>query len=165
MGFEDRDLAVRERGFRIQGERLTHVCSVPVELIDSDAVFIALVDEANGDAVVWRASRSGKLVATARFASGQAARINNADAATLFVAEKEYLSRQLQSQTLAPPARNLSPPWAIPAQDEAEHTPKSESPAEPLSSELFVVLVNPWIIPGIAVILGLAMFKRRHREQ
>lgn len=158
LGFPDVDLRVRERGFRNTEERLTHVCSTSDLLGYEDMIFLASVDENTGDAVVWRATRSGHLIATARFTGGTARQSPNEEAQTAFTAEKEYLIRQMRAQAIrTSPAR----------------TPKPESPSEPaqanarskmpdawkntaLPPELVVILLNPWLLPIIAIAVAVA---------
>ncbi|MBA3353221.1 MAG: hypothetical protein H0U23_12525 [Blastocatellia bacterium] len=90
LGFTSVDLRVRELGFRKPSEELTHVCSTTDLLGFEDTIFLALVNESTGDALVWRASRNGDLISTARFENGVATSISNNSAQTAFVAEKEY---------------------------------------------------------------------------
>ena len=53
------DMPVRERGFRHEGERITHVCSICTASGYSDLIFFAQVDESNGSATVWRTGPEG----------------------------------------------------------------------------------------------------------
>lgn len=64
-GLGESDVAVRERGFHVQGRQYTDVLAVATEL--PDIVIIARVDESDGSAIAWRTSRSGKLQATVSF--------------------------------------------------------------------------------------------------
>lgn len=64
-GLGDSDVAVRERGFFVQGRQYTDVMAVATEL--RDVVILARVDESDGSATAWRTSRSGKLEATVSF--------------------------------------------------------------------------------------------------
>ena len=57
------DMPVRERGFRVTGETMTHVCSVSTAPGYADLLFFALVNEDDGSATIWRTTTSGELIA------------------------------------------------------------------------------------------------------
>ena len=98
LGFTNADLPVRQRGFRGEGEQLTHVGSVIAIPGYSDVVFLALVDESTGDATVWRANRSGDLVFSVLFVNGEVRTNPNQPAQGTFIAEKDYLLRQMRDR-------------------------------------------------------------------
>ena len=113
LGFPNADIRVRERGFRNTKERLTHVCSTTDLLGFEDIVFLASLDEATGDALVWRTTRKGELISTAQFADGVAKPMPNGVAQTAFVAEKEYFIREMRTQSFRSnpsPTRTLEGP-------------------------------------------------------
>ena len=83
-----KDLPVRERGFRHEGERLTHVCSVSSVPGYADLLFFAQVDESNGDATVWRTSPEGVLASTIRLTGGVVERVPNEGFKSEFDTEK-----------------------------------------------------------------------------
>ena len=89
LGLPATDLAVIERGFRKEGERLTHVCSTGV-LRAPDLLFVASVDETSGDAKVWRVSRKGDVVASAVFIDQVARRIQSSKTDMDFASEMSY---------------------------------------------------------------------------
>lgn len=98
LGFSTADLRVRERGFRKHDEKLTHVCS-SIDLRGfEDTICLALVDEATGEALIWRATRQGDLVSTARFKDGLAQHIANETTLATFVAEKEFFVKEMRTQ-------------------------------------------------------------------
>src|ERR1051326_1473159 len=96
LGLPPADLLVRERGFRGPAEQFTHVCSVSSEPRFEDVIFLALVDENDGSATVWRTTRVGQLTAAVSFVDGKATRTSNEATQTMFVSEKEYFLRQMR---------------------------------------------------------------------
>lgn len=52
------DIAVRERGYRPQGDKMTHVLAVTTRL-KKPLVFIAIVNEADGSGIVWEVNEEG----------------------------------------------------------------------------------------------------------
>ncbi len=93
LGFPAIDLPVRQREFRGEQEKLTHVCSVSQR--GDNAVFLALVDENTGDATLWRTTVQGTLVSGARFSAGDAQPIAIEGAESAFATEKEYIVKQM----------------------------------------------------------------------
>lgn len=144
LGFPDVDLRVRERGFRKIKERFTHVCSTCDLSGYEDIVFLASVDESTGDAVVWRATRKGQLIATAQFLDGTARPVSNEDAQTAFVAEKEYLVRQRRTRVLrasptsAPKLKTPSKP--IKKRDAKCQTPGKTLLFHPSSTPIYSII-------------------------
>ena len=163
LGFENADLPVRERGFRAKGEQLTHVCSIIAVPGHEDVVILALVNEDTGDAAVWRANRSGDLIFSARFANGEAQRLSNEESQALFISEKGYLVAQMRDRLLraspqpSPRTTSSRPMQApIPA---IKALASERSPRIPLSSELGVLFLYPWVLPGIALVLMLGVYR------
>jgi hypothetical protein len=99
MGFPPVDLPVRERGFRVTGENLTHVCSVSTAPQYADFLFLATVKESDGSALVWRVSLEGELLDAIRFFQGIAVRVPKTEDYQQFLAEKLYFLKKLQSQS------------------------------------------------------------------
>lgn len=165
LGFPDADIRVRERGFRKIGEQFTHVCSTSDLLGFENLLFLASVDEATGDALVWRATRQGELVSTARFANGVAKPIGNQQKRSAFVGEKEYFIKQMRSQS----SHTNSAP--VPRQDVTPGSGKTsarradeKTRRRDAISEIVVVFSNPWVLPVIALVLALGGHRasRRH---
>lgn len=163
LGFGNADLPVRERGFRAKGEQLTHVCSIIAVPGHDDVIILALLNEDSGDAAVWRANRSGNLISSARFANGEARRISNEESQAIFISEKGYLLAQMRDRLLRAspqpsPRATSSRPTQAPVQ--ATEAPASERLRRtPLSSELDVLFLNPWVLPGIALALILGVYR------
>jgi hypothetical protein len=88
MNLPPHDMPVRERGFRHQGERITHVSSVSSVSGYQDLIFFAQVDEGDGSATVWRTRPDGVLVSTVRFADGKVERVPNEQFNSGFAEEK-----------------------------------------------------------------------------
>lgn len=163
LGFENADFPVRERGFRAKGEQLTHVCSIIALPGHEDVVVLALVNEDTGDAAVWRANRSGDLIFSARFENGEAQRISNEVSQAIFTSEKGYLLAQMRDRLLRAspqpsPRATSSRPMQAPIP--ATKAPGSERAGRtPLSSELDVLFLYPWVLPGIALVLMLGVYR------
>jgi hypothetical protein len=96
MDLPANDMPVRERGFRHEGGRLTHVCSVSLVPGYADFLLFAQVDESNGDATVWRTSFEGVLVSTVRFADGVVERVPNEECKSGFDAEKVIFTTKMR---------------------------------------------------------------------
>src|SRR6266446_8086739 len=143
LGFPNVDIRVRERGFRTANEQFTHVCSTTDLLGFEDLVFLASVDEATGDALVWRATRKGDLISTARFADGVAEPLPNDAAQTAFVAEREYFVRQMRIQAFHTNAVPVPVRQAPLPHTEASVGGKIEASRNGLPSEAVVLLLNP----------------------
>ena len=157
------DLSVLERGFRDPGEQLTHVCSVSSEPGLENVVFVALVDENDGNATVWRAERTGQLTTSVRFVDGQAKQISNAETEVLFTSEKAYLLKQMRGRSFrtgpssnTPAVDPVEPPSSrVPINLDSKTAARSAGRASGLSSEFDVLLVNAWVTP--VLVLGAAM--------
>ena len=91
-----KDMPVRERGFRHEGERLTHVCSVSSVPGYADLLFFAQVDESNGDATVWRTNIEGVLASTIRFTGGVVERVPNEAFKSDFDEEKVIFTTRMR---------------------------------------------------------------------
>lgn len=96
FGLDDRDFPVKERGFHESGEEFTHVFSVASSPGQEGGVFLALVNESDGQATVWRMSQSGILLATVIFADGVAQAVPNSRFESEFAAEFRYFLRKAQ---------------------------------------------------------------------
>jgi hypothetical protein len=168
LGFANADLPVRERGFRGKGEQLTHVGSVIAIPGYNDVVFFALVDESTGNATVWRAHRSGDLVASVIFVNGEATTNPDQQTREPFIAEKDYLLRQMRDRLFrasppnSPSCASPMPKAALTTMPEAATSLPSRKTALP--SELTVLFAAPWVLPAIALILVLGVYRGdRHR--
>ena len=157
MGLPAADLHVRERGFRRSNEVLTHVCAVPTSGFD-ESVFFAATDEADGSAIVWRASVAGELLSTVRFAGGVAIRVSDAEFKDAFNTERAFfveqasaansrvnespsaMSRQTQPVTRQPNNVSSNPARAFPRHDR------------------LVIATHPWIVP---VVIGFLIYAAR----
>ncbi len=96
MDLPAKDMPVRERGFRHEGERLTHVCSVSSVPRYADLLIFAQVDESTGDATVWRTSFEGVLTSTIRFTGGVVERVPNETLKSGFDAEKLIFTTRMR---------------------------------------------------------------------
>jgi hypothetical protein len=165
LGFWNIDLPVHERGFRITGEQLTHVCSTPDLPEFRDNVFLAQVDENTGDAVIWRAKRNGDLLMTAQFTGGLAKTVPNETEQTAFAAEREYFLKKMRADIFrnnpAPADTPLASP--IPLQPAAAPTVKTPSRRLSFPSEITVFLLYPWVIPVaiVALLMGACVRSKR----
>ncbi|HEY1583700.1 MAG TPA: hypothetical protein VGF73_11440 [Chthoniobacterales bacterium] len=159
FGMGENDLSVRERGFRGDGERLTHVCSV-ADGPTGAAIFLGLVDESTGDATIWRATGAGDLVSTVRFLGGQAMQATSAQPQTSFISEKDYMIRQMRAQSfrLDPAPPHEPSPHASP-----EVIVRSGQDKRLLPSEWLIFLFRPWSLAGVAIVFALALFNP-HRD-
>ncbi len=99
-----RDMPVRERGFRHEGERITHVCSISAAPEPSSLMFFAQVDESNGSAVVWRTALDGKIVGTAQFDGDKVKRVPNEQLKAGFETEKLFFLTRMRLEPLASPS-------------------------------------------------------------
>ena len=160
------DLPVRERGFRGEGEKLTHVCTTVTQSAKTIAVILALVDEDTGNATIWRATTNGELVASAKFVNGRATKIPNEEGQTLFVAEKEYILRQVRLNSFrtnpAPTPKSQSTP--APIGDAVNVSTSQKRTHQTLHSELMLLFLNPWVVPAIAVILAMGIHRASRSE-
>ncbi len=153
MGFPDRDIEVRERGFQMRGETLTHVLAAPIDAAHDDALFFAVTDERDGSAVVWRSSTRGETTKTVRFADGVAIQAPTATSAAAFGAEVNYFRRKM-TEVADNNMQNDGTPTAPPA------VSSRATPLRPqvLSSERFVLAMFPWMAP---VIVGFLVYAAR----
>lgn len=101
MDLPNRDMPVRERGFRYPTERITHVCSVSTMPGYEGLLFLAQVDESDGSAVVWRTGLDGILVSTVLFSENRVDVAPNEQYASGFMAEKSIflLKMRLPART------------------------------------------------------------------
>lgn len=165
LGFQNNDLRVHERGFRIAGEQLTHVCSTTDFPGFEEIIFFALVDETTGDAVIWRTTRNGDLVRTARFEDGLAKTVPNETEQTAFAAEKEYFLKKVREEAVqnnpAPPDTLQAAPWRSEPPADAKVRARVRKAALP--SEIMVLLLYPWVIPVAiaALVMGACAKSRR----
>ena len=90
FGLPASDIPVFERGFRVKGEQLTHVCSIGRLPSLDHLLFLASVNESNGNAIVWRTGRNGNLLATVEFRDGIAHSVPNSKFETKFSKEVDY---------------------------------------------------------------------------
>jgi len=91
-----RDMPVRERGFRHEGEKITHVCSISSLPGFTDLMFFAQLDESNGNASVWRTGIDGILVSTVRFSGGVVQRVPNEEFKRGFDFEKMIFTTKMR---------------------------------------------------------------------
>lgn len=167
LGFSTADLPVRERGFRKHDEKLTHVCS-SIDLHGfEDTIFLALIDEATGDAVVWRATRDGNLVSAAQFKDGLAQPLPNEISLTAFIAEKDFFIKEMRTQAFRtnPAPRPIVQSLVRPAVTATWTESENPRPSPPLPSEFDLLLVNPWVMPVIAMILAVAATRSARTRQ
>ncbi len=143
MGLPAFDIPVRERGFRVIGEEFTHVCSVSGAFGSHDLVVFALVDEATGNATIWRTARDGQLIKTVRFQDGLARSIPNDTERRQFEAEKAYFLSKPESQKMDSHAQR----------EPAGTAARQRSGRRPLGSEMDVLVSNPLVLPVIIIAL------------
>jgi len=96
FGLGDHDIPVKERGFNVSGEQLTHVCAVGSGAGYEGLVFLASVDESDGHAKVWQMSQNGALLATATFSGVVAKPVPNSHFMSEFAAELDYFIHRAQ---------------------------------------------------------------------
>lgn len=157
LGLGKIDVRVRERGFRVNGDPLTHVCSTIDAPGSGDVVLLALLQERTGDAFVWRATRQGELISSATFASGIANKVDNQVAATAFVAQKDYFTRKMRLETFRThPAPETTPQVQRPSDSNDQERTVHPLRKPAFSSELMVLLSSPWAIPAVAIVLVMA---------
>ena len=163
LGLPPADLPVRERGFRGPAEQFTHVCSVSSEPRFEDVMFLALVDESDGSATVWRTTRVGQLTAAVRFVDGKATRIPNQETQTMFVSEKEYFLRQMRVRSFRTrPARAMSPIPPKPVETKTETVVPAAWRNTALPADVTFLLLNPWLFPiAIAAVTIAALQQTR----
>jgi hypothetical protein len=99
------DMPLRERGFKHEGERITHVCAISAVPGYEGLIFLAQVDESNGDATIWRTGLDGVLVSTVRFTKGIAERVPNERFRSGFDGEKFIFLTRMRIQ----PAPSATP--------------------------------------------------------
>ena len=151
------DMPVRERGFRVTGETMTHVCSVSTAPGYTGLLFFALVNENDGSATVWRTTTSGELINTVRFFAGVAVLIPNEEARSIFDAERAYFLKKLQQLP-----RNFTDASLDKASLDSIAAPKRLR-SMPLGLEARVIASNPLVLPVIifALVIGARSTRRR----
>jgi hypothetical protein len=101
MGVAAEDITVKERGFRIRGESITHVVGVRPGQGGIDLYFFARVIEADGSGVVWLSSPSGKLERTIFMDPEEGFKLlSNEDQLGEFLSEREYFRRKMREAPL-----------------------------------------------------------------
>jgi hypothetical protein len=110
MNLPLQDMPVRERGFRYEGERLTHVCSLSSLPAYADLMLFAQVDESNGDGTVWRTGFDGILVSTVRFYEGVVQRVSNEEFKAVFDFEKMIFTTRMPDHRGGKPPDQSKPP-------------------------------------------------------
>lgn len=158
LGFPAVDLPVRQRGFRGEQEKLTHVCSVSQR--GQNAVFLALVDEDSGDATIWRTTVQGILVSAASFSDGEVQPIAIAAAESPFVTEKDYILKQMRIGNFGPE------PAPVPRSFASPHPLDVSRPTIPeawkdtaLPSEFVLFLIHPWLLPLTVLVIAVSLFR------
>jgi hypothetical protein len=99
MGVAAEDIRVKERGFRITGESLTHVVGVRPGVGPGgiDLYFFARVMESTGSGVIWLSSSYGKLLRTIFIDPSEGVKIlSNEDQLGEFLSEREYFRRKMR---------------------------------------------------------------------
>jgi hypothetical protein len=99
MGVAAEDIMVKERGFRIRGESITHVVGVRPGHRQGriDLYFFARVIEADGSGVIWVSSPSGKLERTVFMDPEEGFKLlSNEDQLGEFLSEREYFRRKMR---------------------------------------------------------------------
>jgi len=167
LGFQGVDLRVHERGFRITGEQLTHVCSTTDLPGFEEIIFLALVDENTGDAVIWRGTRNGDLVMTARFVDGSPKTVPNDTGQVSFDAEKEFFLKKMRAETFRSNPTPSDTLQALPGPLESAVDPKVKTPSRHvgLAPEITTVLLYPWVIPVVIAALVMGASSRSKRWQ
>lgn len=159
LGLPVSDVAVRERGFRVTGEKLTHVCAVA---IDDNITFFASTNEETGDAVIWRPDVAGSLVATAAFSNGSATRVTNESLYAQFVSERDYFLYKAQNSAEKPRSTTTVPALVI----KPSPSPRPVKVAR-ADGELPLLFLYPWVIPVVigTLIAGMGQPTRRTRDE
>ncbi|MDQ6809527.1 MAG: hypothetical protein M3Z64_08925 [Verrucomicrobiota bacterium] len=160
LGLPDIDLSVQQRGLRIAGERLTHVCAVPRVKGPVEMLILARVDERDGIADVWLASVTGDLLAAVRFEAGAVEVQSKNDAEANFDTEKDWMLSKLQAEQ----GRDYEPtPIPREAKPSAVATPAASAPevrygTAPIRHRRFfwettTLTSLPWIVPAVIIVL------------
>jgi len=97
FGLPNSDIPVLERGFRAEGERLTHVCAVGIGSAFENLVFFSNVNETDGSAMVWQTSNSGAVLSTVVFDGKVVENVPNAQFSAEFRSELKYFQRKARS--------------------------------------------------------------------
>ncbi len=164
LGFPENDVRVIERGFKGNEEQFTHVCSLSPAPGFEATVFLALVDENDGSALVWRASRSGELITSARFIDGEAVQTPNAETQVLFASEKMYHAKEMRLRSFRTKAAPSLNPLVSPQPTDFNDRGTSPTPRlhPRIAPEILVLLLNPWAVPALilAAVIGLSHAKR-----
>jgi hypothetical protein len=108
MGLENVDLPVRERGFRREGDAITHVCAVPISPALGDVLFLAATDESDGSAVVWRSSLNATILNTVGFSGGAAKQVPDARFDRIFGTEIMFFAAQMGASHV--PSKSVASP-------------------------------------------------------
>ena len=157
LGFGERDVSVRERGFRRLGERFTHVLAVITEPNQSHDVVIARIDESDGSGITWYCSPSGRLLLTVVLdGNGSAGLVLNGKYESELSAEKRYFTRKFleASRSIDESSNTEDKPHL--AEIGKAHVTRPRKRV--LGSEMTALMVYaPWSFLGLAIIFYLGV--------
>jgi len=160
LGVANSDIPVRERGFRAEGERLTHVCAVGNGSAFENLVFFSNVNETDGSAMVWQTSNSGAVLSTVVFDGKVVENVPNAQFSAEFRPELKYFQRKARSANFPEDTHIKSHNTGIRSQDPTSHLP----PCVPLKLETMVLASSPFVLPAIVLILVASASSGRERR-
>jgi hypothetical protein len=152
FGLATADIPVVERGFRAEGERLTHVCAVGAGLAFEHLVFFSTVDETDGSATVWQSNNNGALISTVLFDGKIVEKVPNSRFNAEFRSELDYFKKKARSA-------NLQRDTQLTSQDPTGRLPRYA----PLRLETMVLTSSPFVLPAIVLILIASVSTGRQR--
>jgi hypothetical protein len=149
FGLPNSDIPVLERGFRAEGEKLTHVCAVGAGSDFENLIFLSTVEEADGSATVWQTNKDGTLVATVVFDGGIVEKLPNSRFNGEFRSELDYFLKKARSASLQKESRATSQGTRI----DSQYPAPNRSRYAPLKLETTVLTSSPFILPAIVLVL------------
>jgi len=160
FGLANTDIPVKERGFRAEGEKLTHVCAVAANSALEGLVFFSTVDEADGSATVWQTNKDGTLLATVVFDGGIVEKIPNSRFNTEFRSEIDYFLKKARSASPGKESQAISGGTTIDLQRRATGLPQQAH----LRLETMVLASSPFVLPVIVLILMASASTAKRRD-
>ena len=159
FGLPNSDIPVLERGFRAEGEKLTHVCVVGAGPDFENLIFLSTVEEASGSATVWQTNKDGTLVATVVFNGGIVEKTPNSRFDADFRCELNYFLKKARSATPQKESSATSEGIRIDSQPRAPNLTRYA----PSESQTMVLTSSPFTLPAIVLILIASASTGRRR--